>query len=596
MRTTSVFAALAMLSLLLPAAAEARGGGSDPGLFGRRGGGGGGPSRAAPLTRGSSGGFARTPSTGSSRGSSLFGRSGGRSGSGSLFGGSSRTPSRSSPRVSPQEPTRRAPSFTGSGRFSTSRDRTPSRSAPAFTGDHSRRQGVPSVGQRPSAESPSFRSSPRAPSGTSPARAGTYRGRPDGEDGAFGRSGRASGESPRAPARPSDVNGGFRGRDGTFGTAPAERPSGAGVQAGASTRGAAPGFRGQGGGQAFGGPRAAGGGPAGAPVRPPPATPARHGYRVGGGAGWADGAAAHVRHGFDRHSWGGTSHGGYHDWYDHDRWYLSFSFGLGCGPYAGVGYYWPYRSWTLGIDYAFFYPAPVTYCYAPFGFYSSYTPYYVTRYETVRETVPVYVYETRVVYTEEEIEAKAAAGEAGPAAPPAEDGEVKVADPKPAAGSPATEKLLREASELFHGKKYYDAAVKFRLAAISSPDLPGPLFALGQSLIALGQDEYAAKVLRRAVIAHPVLVKETADIAGVYADQAEFDRVMAELEARAADSPSDGDARFLLGYQRYFSGDPRCRADFDGLQAAAPADGAVKILLEAVESRFKAAADLPEIK
>jgi len=263
---------------------------------------------------------------------------------------------------------------------------------------------------------------------------------------------------------------------------------------------------------------------------------------------------------------------------------------------VGLGYYWPYHSWTFGCDFAFFYPAPVTYCYAPYGFYAAYSPLYVTRYETVRETVPVHVYETRTIYTVEEIEEREAAGEAGPAAPPAEDGELKTAEPKPAAGSPATERLLREASDLFREKKYYDAAVKFRLAAIGSPELPGPLFALGQSLVALGQDEYAAKVMRRAVAAHPALLSETGDIAGVFADQEEFDRVMAELEARAADAPADGDARFLLGCERYFSGDPRCRADFAALLALAPADESVKLLRAAADTRFKAADDLPPIK
>lgn len=229
----------------------------------------------------------------------------------------------------------------------------------------------------------------------------------------------------------------------------------------------------------------------------------------------------------------------------------------------------------------------------PYGFYSSYEPVYVTRYEVVRE--PVYVYETRTVYTEEEIAEKVAAGEAGPAAPPAAEGEPKVLDPKPAAGSPATEKLLREASDLFREKKYYEAAVKFRLAAIGSPDIPGPLFALAQSLAALGEDAYAAKVMRRTIQAHPVLLKETGDLVGVYESQAEFDRLLAELEARAAAAPADGDARFLLGCQRYFTGDPRCRADFDGLAAAAPADGAVKLLREAAGARFKAAEELPPL-
>jgi tetratricopeptide (TPR) repeat protein len=281
----------------------------------------------------------------------------------------------------------------------------------------------------------------------------------------------------------------------------------------------------------------------------------------------------------------------YHHYYDDHHWYLSFHFGAAWGPWFGVSYYYPYHSWVYGCDYAFFYPYPVAWCYAPYGFYWRYEPLYVTRYEVVRRTVPVYVYEQRTVVTEEQ----AAGGEAGPVAAPAEDAEPKVADPKPAAGSPATEKFLREASERFRKKDYYEAAVRFRLAALSSPDLPGPLFALGQALVALGHDEYAARVLRKAVNADPRILEETGDIAGVYESREEFDRVLTALEARAAAAPVDGDARFLLGLQRYFAGDPRCRETFALLAEARPEDEAVNRFRAAVEKRFLAADELPPL-
>jgi hypothetical protein len=296
----------------------------------------------------------------------------------------------------------------------------------------------------------------------------------------------------------------------------------------------------------------------------------RNGYRVG------------YRDGFTDARWR------YHDWYDRNHWYLSFSFGAHCGPYFGWSYWWPYRSWTHGCDYAFFYAAPVTYCYVPFGFYFDATPYYVTRYEVVRETVPVVVYETSEVVTEEEAEA---AGRSGPAAPP-EEGEVRVAEPTPAAGSPATEEFLRTGSDHFRKREYYEAAVQFRLAALASPDLPGPLFALGQSLVALEQDAYAARVVRRAVQMDPRLLAETGDIAGVFESPDEYRRVLAALEARAAASAVDGDARFLLAAERYFAGDPRCREEFDRFHVARPEDEAVNLFRDAVGKRFKAPADL----
>jgi tetratricopeptide (TPR) repeat protein len=294
----------------------------------------------------------------------------------------------------------------------------------------------------------------------------------------------------------------------------------------------------------------------------------RNGYRVGSrdaGCGW------------------------YHDWYDRNRWYLSFSFGSSCGPFFGFSYYRPFHSFVLGLDYAFFYPAPVSYCYVPYGFYCGATPYYVTRYQYVR--APVVVYEERVTCTTEEIEGRAPAATGADAS----GDEPKAADPLPAAGSPATEKFLREASDHFRKKQYYEAAVQFRLAALSSPELPGPLFALGQSLLAMGQDAYAARVTRRAVEMSPKLLEETGDVAGVFADQAEFDRVLKELEARAEAAPVDGDARFLLAAERFFTGDVRCRESLDALHVAKPMDEAVDLFRAAAARRFKAAEELPAI-
>jgi tetratricopeptide (TPR) repeat protein len=173
---------------------------------------------------------------------------------------------------------------------------------------------------------------------------------------------------------------------------------------------------------------------------------------------------------------------------------------------------------------------------------------------------------------------------------------VKIADPAPAAGSPATEKFLREASAHFRAKEYYEAAVKFRLAALSSPEIPGPLFALGQSLVAMEQDAYAAKVLRRAIEMSPKMLEETGDISGVWESPQEFDRVMKALEARSAESPVDGDARFLLSAERYFAGDVRCREGLDVLHQARPMDAAVEHLRAAASRRFKSPDELPAIE
>jgi hypothetical protein len=255
--------------------------------------------------------------------------------------------------------------------------------------------------------------------------------------------------------------------------------------------------------------------------------------------------------------------------------YLGFSFGV--GAYFGFGYYYPW--YHCGSHYAFFYGAPLSYCYVPYGFYCDSSPTYVTRYVYVQDTYPTTEYETVEV--------------APPAEKPAEG--QQVVEPEPAAGSPVAEKYLRDASDAFRKAEYLEAARLFRLAALSVPENAGPLFALGQSLVALGSDAYAAKVIRKAVIMNPGLAKEPGDIVGVFQTQAEFDRVMGELQKRAEESPVGSDARFLLAAERYFSGDPKAVEGLAELRAALPGDQAVEILDAAAAKRFAAAGDLPPI-
>ncbi|MHC4490205.1 MAG: tetratricopeptide repeat protein [Planctomycetota bacterium] len=266
-------------------------------------------------------------------------------------------------------------------------------------------------------------------------------------------------------------------------------------------------------------------------------------------------------------------HYNYHGYYRHSGFHVGFHFGF--GAYWGWRCYWPYYNYYSGCHRGFFYPWPTTYCYVPYGFYGGADPVYVTRYVYVTEEAPQY----EVVEAAEEPEQDATSK--------------KVAEPKPAADSPVTEKYLREASELFHEAKYLEAAKKFRLAAISSPDNAAPYFALGQALIGMGSYEYASKVIRKAVQLNPDLVREPGDIVGVYQSQDEFDRVTAELEKVA---PKSGDARFLVGVQRYFSGDPRAREAFAALAEERPDDELVKAFRDAVAKRFAAEAELPPLE
>jgi len=292
------------------------------------------------------------------------------------------------------------------------------------------------------------------------------------------------------------------------------------------------------------------------------------------------GRGSNARYGYSstRHRPGYGGQGRYHSYYRHHGYRLGWSFGW--GRYYGCRYYYPYYNYGYGRHYAFFYCWPTSFCYAPFGFYYGY---------------PNEVYVTRTVYVNDDYaeEYESEPADQGEVAP-AEGKELQEVEPEPAADSPTTEKFLREASEAFHKADYEAAAKKFRLAAVSSPESPAPLFALGQALIALGQDEYASRVIHRAVLLSSELLKEPGDIVGVFKDQQEFDRILSALKGRATVAGSE--AHFLLGVEQYFSGDPRARETFAAYNKAKPEDKVGLMFATAVEERFKAADELPEIE
>lgn len=263
-------------------------------------------------------------------------------------------------------------------------------------------------------------------------------------------------------------------------------------------------------------------------------------------------------------------------YYSYGGFYLGFTFGF--GAYAGLSYYYPW--YHCGSNYAFFYGAPLSYCYVPYGFYCDAPATYVTRYVYVEDTYPTTDYEA--------VEA------APPAEQPAEG--QQVVEPQPAASTPVAEKYLRDASDAFRKADYLESAKLFRLAALSAPENAAPLFALGQALVGLGSDAYAAKVIRKAVLMSPGLVREPGDIVGVFKSQEEFDRVMGELRGRAEQSPAGSDARFLLAAERYFSGDPKALEGFLELRAALPGDEAVALFVTSAEKRFANAGELPPVE
>jgi len=248
----------------------------------------------------------------------------------------------------------------------------------------------------------------------------------------------------------------------------------------------------------------------------------------------------------------------------------------------------------------------VTVAYVPYGFY--YTQPTVWATETVvverpvyvREEVPVYVPEGApapaptdpLVRTSEYREpAPAAPGpvnEAAPATPDAtQEPKAPIGDGPPVLDE-ATEKLLREGSKAFAEARYSDALESFRMAVVASPEAVGPRFAFGQTLLAMGDYPYAARVLREALTMEPAILNAPGSIAGVYRDQAEFDRVLAALRVAVLEKRDDADRLFLLGYQQYFSGDSQCAVTFARMRERFPEDPSPALFEPAMQKRFPA--------
>ena len=158
--------------------------------------------------------------------------------------------------------------------------------------------------------------------------------------------------------------------------------------------------------------------------------------------------------------------------------------------------------------------------------------------------------------------------------------------PPPIVRSRGVIRDLRLGGAAFKRAEYDDAAAFFKAAARAAPEDPGPLFALGQALVARGKDAFAARMIRKSVRMRPEVLGAPHDIERAYRDFAEFDRVMKALEVRAAAVPSDADAKFVFAFQRYLTGDARCRATFDWLARTVPDDEVAALLVKATTARF----------
>ena len=255
----------------------------------------------------------------------------------------------------------------------------------------------------------------------------------------------------------------------------------------------------------------------------------------------------------------------------------------------GFGYYNGHLSFGFGFNWYWgdcwwYWPTYIS-CYYPY-WYSYYRPYYYGSYyyPTVYSTV---VY--RTIYEDvQEDRGEVVVAESVPAEPSAKgSGTVPVVE-SPAL-SIAAERYLTLGDGAFREERWSDAVQLYAKAVELAPSNAGLYLVLADALFAAGDYHYAAYAIRKAVELDPVLLSEPIDKHGFYLNPAVFDAQLARLETYCLESPSDRDARLVLGVNFLFGGRPAAAVDLYE-KAAAPAaalaqDEAVRLMLESARSR-----------
>ena len=148
-------------------------------------------------------------------------------------------------------------------------------------------------------------------------------------------------------------------------------------------------------------------------------------------------------------------------------------------------------------------------------------------------------------------------------------------------GVSSPQDVLALGSQYFAQGDYQQAKDSFLKAMIAQPENPQARFAYGQALFALGQYQSAAEAIRQGLALDLTWPQVEMDLRGAYGDPSEFARQLGKLESYLAAHPEDADARFLLGYNLYFSGQKdRAREEFSKLAQANPLDKAPELFLD----------------
>jgi len=114
-------------------------------------------------------------------------------------------------------------------------------------------------------------------------------------------------------------------------------------------------------------------------------------------------------------------------------------------------------------------------------------------------------------------------------------------------------RLIDRGDDFFARGAFRRAVEMYRAAARKEPKDPMGALALGHGLFAVGAYREAAAELRRGLRLYPALVQVQMNRRDFYAVPAVFDAQLARLAEHVNASPADRSARFLLGYNYFFT-------------------------------------------
>ncbi|MBI4879916.1 MAG: tetratricopeptide repeat protein [Planctomycetes bacterium] len=121
---------------------------------------------------------------------------------------------------------------------------------------------------------------------------------------------------------------------------------------------------------------------------------------------------------------------------------------------------------------------------------------------------------------------------------------------------------LEQGAAKFKSGDYRGAADLFRRAMLAEAHNAIPKFALAHALFALGEYQYAAFFIRRGMEVMPEWPAAGASLHELYGRPDDLAEHTIALRVFTDANPTDADARFLLGYVSFFSG------DLDGAESA----------------------------